>query len=348
MARPATRFDLVTLRLFLTALEESSITRAAAREHLTASAVSKRLSELEAQLAVQLFERHSNGVQLTAAGRALEADARSVFAALERMQQLAADYASGARGEVRLHANASSIVDTLPEELRRFSRRHPHIQIRMDEGRSTEVVESVASGRADVGIFVPNVPAPDLEVVPYRSVTLTLLAPADHPLADSIRAAFKLAETEVPSDVIGLWLAQKVMPALTAVPLRDSGGVYFVPKDQQIALNLIAKVLEASSGHALHRIPAMRSADAVAAILDAIQAEAEKESAQLEADALSDDLGPRAFRGRIKVADALRAKVESYETLLGSNLDALKERIEKLRAALTIAEVRAASDDATA
>ena len=172
--------------------------------------------------------------------------------------------------------------------------------------------------------------------------------PADHPLADSIRAAFKLAETEVPSDVIGLWLAQKVMPALNAVPLRDSGGVYFVPKDQQIALNLIAKVLEASSGHALHRIPAMRSADAVAAILDAIQAEAEKESAQLEADALSDDLGPRAFRGRIKVADALRAKVESYETLLGSNLDALKERIEKLRAALTIAEVRAASDDATA
>jgi len=225
MARPATRFDLVTLRLFLTALEESSITRAAAREHLTASAVSKRLSELEAQLAVQLFERHSNGVQLTAAGRALEADARSVFAALERMQQLAADYASGARGEVRLHANASSIVDTLPDELRRFSRRHPHIQIRMDEGRSTEVVEAVASGRADVGIFVPNVPAPDLEVVPYRSVTLTLLAPADHPLAHHESVSFAAASefefvTLSPGSSIGIRI--RAAAANMGLPYRTS------------------------------------------------------------------------------------------------------------------------------
>lgn len=190
MAKPAARLDLISLRLFVTVIEESSITRAAAREHITASAVSKRLSELEAQLGVQLFERHSTGVQPTAAGRALEADARSMFAALERMQSLAADYSSGVRGEVRLHANASSIVDTLPDELRRFSRRHPHIQIRMDEGRSTEVVEAVTSGRADVGIFVPNIPAPELEVVPYRKVSLVLIAPTDHALARHERISF--------------------------------------------------------------------------------------------------------------------------------------------------------------
>ena len=190
MAKSPARLDLISLRLFVTVIEESSITRAAAREHITASAVSKRLSELEAQLGVQLFERHSTGVHPTAAGRALEADARSMFAALERMQTLAADYASGVRGEVRLYANASSIVDTLPDELRRFSRRHPHIQIRMDEGRSTEVVEAVTTGRADVGIFVPNIPAPELEVVPYRKVSLVLVTPAEHALAKHERIAF--------------------------------------------------------------------------------------------------------------------------------------------------------------
>jgi DNA-binding transcriptional LysR family regulator len=202
MARSAARFDLTSLRLFLTVIEESSITRAAAREHLTVSAVSKRLSELEAQLGVQLFERHSTGVQLTAAGRALQADARSAFAALDRMHTLAHDYASGVRGEVRLHANASSIVDTLPEELRRFSRRHPHIQIRMDEGRSVEVVDAVTSGRADLGIFVPNIPAPDLEVVPYRRVSLVLIAPADHPLARHERVVF--AEAAAAFDFVSL------------------------------------------------------------------------------------------------------------------------------------------------
>jgi DNA-binding transcriptional LysR family regulator len=179
----------------VTVIEESSITRAAAREHITASAVSKRLSELEAQLGVQLFERHNTGVHPTSAGRALEADARSMFAALERMQTLAADHASGARGEVRLNANASSIVDTLPDELRRFSRRHPHIQIRLDEGRSTEVVDAVTSGRADVGIFVPNIPAPQLEVVPYRKVSLVLITPVEHALARHEAIAFAEAAT---------------------------------------------------------------------------------------------------------------------------------------------------------
>jgi len=202
MGKPPPRFDLISLRLFLTVIEESSITRAATREHVTASAVSKRLSELEAQLGVQLFERRSSGVHPTAAGRALEADARSTFAMLDRMQSIAADYASGVRGEVRLHANASSIVDTLPDELRRFSRRHPHIQLRLDEGRSTEVVDAVTSGRADLGIFVPNIPAPELETVPYRKVTLVLVMPSDHPLAGHDRLAF--SDAAMAYDFVGL------------------------------------------------------------------------------------------------------------------------------------------------
>ncbi|MDP1718390.1 MAG: LysR family transcriptional regulator [Burkholderiales bacterium] len=201
MAKPTIRFDLISLRLFLSVLEESSFTRAATREHITAPAVSKRISELEAQLGVQLFERHSSGVRPTAAGRALEVDARSMFATLDRMQTLAGDYASGERGEVRLYANASSIVDTLPDEMRRFSRRHPHIQIRLDEGRSTEVVDAVTSGRADIGIFVPNIPAPELETAPYRKVALVLITPVDHPLAAHGSAAFAEAAAY---DFVGL------------------------------------------------------------------------------------------------------------------------------------------------
>jgi DNA-binding transcriptional LysR family regulator len=202
MAKAPARFDLVSLRLFLTVVEESSITRAASREHITASAVSKRLTELETQLGVQLFERLSSGVQPTPAGRALEADARTVFATLERMQSIADDHASGVRGEVRLYANASSIADTLPDELRRFSRRHPHIEMRMDEGRSTEVVEAVSTGRADLGIYVPNIPAPGLDTAPYRKVALALVVPADLPLAE--RGAIACAEAVPAHEFVSL------------------------------------------------------------------------------------------------------------------------------------------------
>ena len=187
---PALPFTLRQLEVFASLCATRSFRRTAESLGISQASVSNQLKALEAQLGVQLFERHSTGVHPTAAGRALEADARSMFAALERMQTLAADYASGVRGEVRLYANASSIVDTLPDELRRFSRRHPHIQIRMDEGRSTEVVEAVTTGRADVGIFVPNIPAPELEVVPYRKVSLVLVTPAEHALAKHERIAF--------------------------------------------------------------------------------------------------------------------------------------------------------------
>lgn len=244
MAKSPPRFDLVSLRLFLTVIEESSITRAATREHVTASAVSKRLSELEAQLGVQLFERRSSGVHATAAGRALEADARSMFAALERMHTLAGDYASGVRGEVRLCANASSIVDTLPEELRRFSRRHPHIQLRLDEGRSTEVVDAVTSGRADVGIFVPNIPAPALETAPYRKVTLALVAPSDHPLAGRERVSFSDAATTC--DFVGLSEGSSIGTRIRAAAANM--GIPFRTAMQVTTFEALRRMVQAGMG----------------------------------------------------------------------------------------------------
>jgi hypothetical protein len=49
--------DLLTLRLFVAVYEERSIAKAAEREHIAASAGSKRLSDLEATLKLELFRR---------------------------------------------------------------------------------------------------------------------------------------------------------------------------------------------------------------------------------------------------------------------------------------------------
>lgn len=243
MAKLPIRFDLISLRLFLAVIEESSITRAATREHITTPAVSKRLSELETQLGVQLFERHSSGVRPTAAGRALEADARSLFATLDRMQTLAGDYASGVRGEVRLYANASSIIDTLPDEMRRFSRRHPHIQIRFDEGRSTEVVEAVTSGRADIGIFVPNIPAPELETMPYHKVDLVLITPSDHPLAARSRLAFADAASY---DFVGLSDRSSIGTRIRSA--AANAGIHYHTSIQVTSFEALRRMVQAGMG----------------------------------------------------------------------------------------------------
>ena len=63
------KLDPVSLRLFVAVMEENAIARAAAREHIAASAASRRLAELEDTLGVALFARSNRGSEPTAAAR---------------------------------------------------------------------------------------------------------------------------------------------------------------------------------------------------------------------------------------------------------------------------------------
>ncbi|MGE5523017.1 MAG: LysR family transcriptional regulator, partial [Rhodospirillaceae bacterium] len=188
----AMRLDLTTLKLFLAAVEESSMAKAAERSHITAPAISKRIAELEEALDVRLLERHSAGIRPTAAGAALAAEVRSVLALLERAQSKLSEYANGTRGTVRIVANPSGLAAELPAQLSRYLERYPRVEIDLEERRSVEVVRAVAEGDADIGIYAPHVPAEGLVVRPYRAVKLVLIAPEAHPIAK--KRAVTLAE----------------------------------------------------------------------------------------------------------------------------------------------------------
>lgn len=177
------RLDLTTLKLFLAAVEESSMAKAAEREHITAPAISKRIAELEEALDVRLLERHSAGIRPTAAGAALAADVRSVLGLLERAQSRLSEYAKGTRGRVRILANPSGLAAELPAQLKAYLQRYPRVEIDLEERHSVDVVRAVAEGDADIGIYAPHIPAEDLVVRPYRQVKLVVIAPRDHPLA---------------------------------------------------------------------------------------------------------------------------------------------------------------------
>src|SRR5436190_23182084 len=82
----ARKIDLTSLQLFVAVCELGSIGKAAEREYIAASAVSKRLSDLEATLETPLLYRHTRGVDLTPAGESLLHHARSVLFRLDKMQ----------------------------------------------------------------------------------------------------------------------------------------------------------------------------------------------------------------------------------------------------------------------
>jgi DNA-binding transcriptional LysR family regulator len=186
----ALRFDILTLQLFVAIVEEQSIAKAAEREHIAASAVSRRISDLESILKVELLMRHPKGIDLTPAGVALLRHARLILGNLVRMEAELTEYESGLRGLVRLVANKSAILQSLPDDLASFLAQHPMVRIDLEEGISPGIIEAIADNAADIGIFGANIPAPDLQTFPYREDELVAVMPLRHPLASKASVRF--------------------------------------------------------------------------------------------------------------------------------------------------------------
>lgn len=207
-----THFDLQSLRVFLLVAEHGSLTKAAERGQLTLSAISKRIAELEGVTDCALLIRRPRGVELTAAGRGLLEHAVRVLDQVNSMANEMSDYAIGVRGHVRLWANTSSIVQFLPTDLARFLGANRSIKISLEERLSSEIVDAVKSGKADLGVFADNVPAHGIERRLYRQDELVLLVPQAHPLADEERIGF--AQT-LDEDYVGLSTGSSLLSRMT-------------------------------------------------------------------------------------------------------------------------------------
>lgn len=207
----ARRMDLTSLQLFVAVCELGSIGKAAEREFIAASAISKRLSELEATVGAQLLYRHARGVDLTPAGESLLHHARSVLFSLEKMQGELSEYADGVRGHVRIHASISAIVQFLPEDLGDFVRAHGQVKIDLEEHLSGEVVRAVREGAADLGICNAATGLGELQSLPYRQDRLALIVPRGHALSQRHTIAY--ADT-LDFDQVGLHSTSSIYLAL--------------------------------------------------------------------------------------------------------------------------------------
>ncbi len=184
------RFDLRDLELFIAVAEAGSIARAAERSHTVASAVSKRISDLEERFGTGLLVRGAKGIELTAAGHALLVRARAMLHQAQQLDDEMRRHASGARGYVRIFANISAIVEFLPATLASFAARHPDIHVHLEEHVSATIAAAVADNTADFGI-VSELPIIDgLSTIPFRKDELVLVAKADNPFAGRTSVAF--------------------------------------------------------------------------------------------------------------------------------------------------------------
>jgi len=194
------RPDISSLALFIRVAELKSITKAAQAGHIALAALSRRIAQLEDQFGVQLLHRSARGVELTPAGAALLFHARQMMAKVDAMRAEISDYSKGAKGLVRIQANASALAQYLPGDLASFALAHAAIKLALEEERSSAIVDAVRSGATDVGIVMEGAEAAGLQLFDYRTDTLCAVVPRRHPVRARALAFAKLLD----HDFVGL------------------------------------------------------------------------------------------------------------------------------------------------
>jgi DNA-binding transcriptional LysR family regulator len=216
--------DLTSLRIFVSVCEEGSIAGAAERETFAASAISKRVADIEAEVGTPLLMRRSRGVTPTAAGEVLLKHARKILPDCKRLDAELREHASGRLGHVKVLANHASIAEFLPKELSSFMRIHRGIRIDLAERSSDEVALGVLRGEAEIGICRDFVQLKALQAFPYHSDHFALIVHEHHPLAS--KASVEFVET-LEYDQVGVALNSPIYPLMQRLAARQGREVRF-------------------------------------------------------------------------------------------------------------------------
>src|SRR4051812_25157597 len=148
-------FDLAQLRCFVAVAEELHFGRAAARLHMTQPPLSRQIQLLEHAVGVQLLERTSRSVRLTAAGATLQGDAVRILRLAQEAAQTAARAGHGEAGRVVIGYTAVSGYLLIPKLLAAAGRSLPGIDIVLEEMVSSEQLRALDAQRIDLGFLRP-------------------------------------------------------------------------------------------------------------------------------------------------------------------------------------------------
>jgi LysR family transcriptional regulator of abg operon len=140
------------LRSLIAVAENGSIHEASRALHVTQPAVSKALSDLEAELGAPMFLRSAKGTQLTPYGQSLIRHARAIEQELRHAHEDISTLLGIARGTVTVGVTPVTSAGPFAEALREFSRVYPQVTINVFELRPAQIQEGLADGSIDFGL----------------------------------------------------------------------------------------------------------------------------------------------------------------------------------------------------
>ncbi|MET0369512.1 MAG: LysR family transcriptional regulator [Methylobacterium sp.] len=171
------------LRYFLAVVRAGSVRAAAETLNVAASAVSRQIIDLEAQVGEALLERLPRGVVPTEAGRMVAEHAQRQADEATLLEDRLKRLRGVQQGTIRLRCGAGFLIDLVDNALADFAQAHPGIAYQIEGGTTDGILAAVAQGEADLGLAYNPPARPDVcGVVSARQPLLAIL-PKGHPLA---------------------------------------------------------------------------------------------------------------------------------------------------------------------
>lgn len=163
-------------------LELGSFTKAAEALGYSQSSISQMIASLEDELAIKLLTRSRTGIRLTIEGAELYPFIEQSIIQYRAMQEKANEIKGLETGIIRVGTISSITCHWMPQLIKGFQERYPHVQFLFHQGDYTSIAEWIRTGAVDFG-FVSPAAVTDLKTETLKNGEMLAVLPKNHPLA---------------------------------------------------------------------------------------------------------------------------------------------------------------------
>jgi DNA-binding transcriptional LysR family regulator len=246
--------NLDQLRSLIEVVERSSFAEAAKHLHLTQSAISQQIRELESRCGLQLVERVGKRIVATSAGHELIMRGRRIIADAEHALVAVRQHREGTAGRVHIGTGPTAQMYLLAPAPRKLHDLHPDIEVVMTSGTTQTISDGLLSNVLDIGFTALPVESKELDVVSVRTDPMVAILPTtDQAIPD------KLTPADVASRRLILEYQRIPHPQLSRAWLQ-AGGVDVRPVLEFDSIEAIKSAVSAGLGMAIVPGPAMTHA----------------------------------------------------------------------------------------
>lgn len=243
-----------TLKVFCDLIDTGSFSVAAAQNYVTQSAVSQQIRTLETRYGRKLVERAKRRVRPTPAGEIFYEVSKQIVTRYNDLEARLQAFSNIVAGTVRVATVHSVGLYQFADELKRFVKAYPNVNIRLEYKKSNQVYDDILSGTLDVGVIAYPTKRPQIRLIPFREDRLVLICSPSHPFAKQRAISIKKLEGQ---NFVGF---EKDIPTYKAIERalqRHGIHVHYVAEVDNI--EVIKRIVEVGTGVSIVPEPAVRA-----------------------------------------------------------------------------------------